>query len=119
VFLTSVALSSRFLKWTILLVRKWPGFSENLRVLDWIIRRCKGEVGAVNSAIGLLPRQADLNLAGIDLSPGAIQTLLEVDRKAWGGELTEIQKYFDSFSGRIPPALVKECQRVAATVNEH
>jgi phosphoenolpyruvate carboxykinase (GTP) len=95
----------------------WPGFSENLRVLDWIIQRCRGEADAVNSAIGILPHQADLNLDGIDLSSGAMQTLLEVDRQAWEDELAQIQRYFDSFSGRTPPALLTECQRVAAALN--
>jgi len=97
----------------------WPGFSENLRVLDWIIQRCQGEVDAVKTAIGILPRQADLNLEGVNLSPGAIQSLLEVDRKDWQDELAEIERYFDLFSGRTPSALVKECRRVATALNDH
>ncbi|MEO6495895.1 MAG: phosphoenolpyruvate carboxykinase (GTP), partial [Solirubrobacteraceae bacterium] len=59
----------------------WPGFGENSRVLEWVFRRCEGTAEAVETPIGLLPAQGDLNLEGLDLSPEAITALLTVDEE--------------------------------------
>src|SRR5690606_17476626 len=56
----------------------WPGFGDNLRVLAWMLERCSGRGGAVESAIGFLPRASDLNLSGLNLAPGTLDALLAI-----------------------------------------
>jgi phosphoenolpyruvate carboxykinase (GTP) len=96
----------------------WPGFGENMRVLDWIIARCSGEAGATRSPIGLLPRAGDLNLEGIEVSQEAMQSLLEVDQAAWTVEIKAIAEYLDSYGSHAPPALRLECERVATALQQ-
>jgi phosphoenolpyruvate carboxykinase (GTP) len=96
----------------------WPGFGENMRVLDWIIARCSGAADASRSPIGLLPRASDLNLEGIAVSAETMQALLEVDREAWRAELVAIGEYLNSFGSRTPRALQQECQRVTTALQQ-
>jgi len=94
----------------------WPGFGENMRVLDWIIGRCKGEAGGVETPIGRMPRATDLNLQGVAIADGTLAALLDVDANAWKAELEEIGEYLDSYGDRTPAALRAECERVAAAL---
>jgi phosphoenolpyruvate carboxykinase (GTP) len=95
----------------------WPGFADNMRVLDWIIKRCKGEVGAVETAIGNLPLTADLNLEGIDVPAETMEVLLEIDREAWKAEISEIGEYLDSYGSKTPAILKAEQERVASALS--
>jgi phosphoenolpyruvate carboxykinase (GTP) len=95
----------------------WPGFSENMRALDWIIQRCLGESGAVSTPIGHLPRAGDLNLKGLDVEPEVLSELLDVDVAGWRNELAEISRYFDSYGSRTPQLLRLECQGVSAALD--
>jgi phosphoenolpyruvate carboxykinase (GTP) len=95
----------------------WPGFGENMRVLDWIIKRCKGEVEAVSTAIGLMPLIDDLNLEGIDVPVEAAEALLEVDSEAWLRELADIGEYLDSYGDRTPEILKAEQSRVCKNLS--
>jgi phosphoenolpyruvate carboxykinase (GTP) len=86
----------------------WPGYGENLRVLRWIIDRCKGTAQARDTAIGKLPNAQDLDTQGLDVAPGAIDELLEVNPALWREELVGIGRYFEEFGPRIPAALKSE-----------
>ncbi|WP_386067440.1 phosphoenolpyruvate carboxykinase (GTP) [Tahibacter sp. UC22_41] len=90
----------------------WPGFGDNMRVLEWIVGRCKDAVGAVETPIGNLPRREDLNLAGLALGDAEIDLLLGVDREGWAREYAGIAEYLDSFGARTPAALKQEHARV-------
>jgi phosphoenolpyruvate carboxykinase (GTP) len=90
----------------------WPGFGDNLRVLRWIIDRCAGRGGARETAIGYLPRAADLDLNGLDIDPAVVDSLLAVDAASWRAEMGAIGAYFDEFGTRVPAALRAEHQRV-------
>jgi len=94
----------------------WPGFGENMRVLEWIVSRCKGDVGAVETPIGRVPATGDLNVEGIRVEPPTLQKLLEVDTDAWKAELDEVGEYLDSFGDRTPAALKAEWGRIAAAL---
>jgi phosphoenolpyruvate carboxykinase (GTP) len=96
----------------------WPGFGENLRVLDWIIKRCDGKVGCLQTPIGRLPLPGDLNLEGIDVPTATMEALLEVDAAAWQAEISEIGKYFDSYGERTPATLKAELTRVTKALNK-
>ncbi|HOO07780.1 MAG TPA: phosphoenolpyruvate carboxykinase (GTP) [Ruminococcus sp.] len=89
----------------------WPGFGDNMRVIDWIIKRVDGEVDAVETPIGYLPKAEDINLAGIEdeVSPSALQALLTVNKDEWKKEIAEMRRYYDedikAKGGNIPQAL--------------
>jgi phosphoenolpyruvate carboxykinase (GTP) len=94
----------------------WPGFGENMRVLEWIVKRSQGEVECVDTPIGKMPEESGLNLDGIDVPAQTMQALLEVDTNAWVNEISEIGDYLDSFGERTPPAIKAEQARVAAAL---
>jgi phosphoenolpyruvate carboxykinase (GTP) len=86
----------------------WPGFGENLRVLRWIMDRCKGKAGAGETAIGYLPSSTDLDLQGMDIAPAAVEELLAVNPALWQEEFAGIEQYLSGFGARVPPALMTE-----------
>ncbi|WP_411155937.1 phosphoenolpyruvate carboxykinase (GTP) [Microbacterium sp. NIBRBAC000506063] len=86
----------------------WPGFGDNSRVIDWIIRRIDGEVTAVESPIGRLPRVEDLNLDGLDLPEADLEELFSVDPAAWEVEADATDAFFDTFGETLPAALRSE-----------
>jgi phosphoenolpyruvate carboxykinase (GTP) len=83
----------------------WPGFGENLRVLRWIMDRCKGSARARETAIGYLPNPADLDVQGLDIAPGALDELLGVSAPLWQEEFAGIEQYLGEFGDRVPPPL--------------
>ena len=96
----------------------WPGFGDNLRVLEWMIARVKGEAGAVDTPIGALPRPEDLDLAGVALSGEAIEKLFGFQRDGWRSEFDGIGAYLAEYGERMPQALHAEQQRIAAGLRD-
>jgi phosphoenolpyruvate carboxykinase (GTP) len=90
----------------------WPGFGDNLRVLRWIIDRCAGRAHARETPIGYLPNPEDLDTSGLNLQPGALDSLLAVEPESWRREMQEIAGYFGEFGSRTPAALLDEHARV-------
>lgn len=91
----------------------WPGFGENLRVLEWMIRRVEGKADAVDTPIGHLPRAEDINLDGVALSDEAHELLFGFDRAGWQAEFASLGEYLEEFGARTPQALKDEQQRIA------
>ncbi len=83
----------------------WPGFGENSRVLEWVFRRCDGEADAVDTAIGAVPTPEAINVDGLDLAPGALEELLEVDAEQWQAQLPQIHQHFAQFGDTLPAEL--------------
>ena len=92
----------------------WPGFGDNLRVLEWMLRRVAGDAGAIETPIGHLPRPTDLDVEGLGLDDATLQQLLEVDREGWKAEMESIGEFLDTFGERTPHALKAERARIAA-----
>ena len=90
----------------------WPGYGENLRVLEWVLERCAGRGGMQETAIGQLPRPSDLNLKGLDIAPAAIQELLSVDRDLWKKEASDLAGDFAEYGSRTPEALKSELAKL-------
>ena len=90
----------------------WPGFGENMRVIEWILQRCTGQAGVRDSAIGLLPEPGGISLDGIDTSEATLEALLAVDRDGWRQELDDIGRYLDEYGDRTPSALREELRAV-------
>jgi phosphoenolpyruvate carboxykinase (GTP) len=90
----------------------WPGFGDNLRVLEWMIARVNGSADAVETPIGALPRMDDLNLDGVQLSEEAHEKLFGFDHEAWRAEFASIGDYLDEYGPRMPEALKAEQARI-------
>jgi len=88
----------------------WPGFGENLRALDWMIRRCRGTAEATETPIGYVPTKGSLNLDGLDISDSTLDQLVEVNHDPWVDELEHMQKFFDQFGYDLPEEFVEEQQ---------
>jgi len=86
----------------------WPGFGENARVVDWIIRRIEGAVPAIDTPIGRIPRTSDLNLDGIDIPEADLAELFEIDTASWMREAELTEEFYDSFGDRVPAPLRAE-----------
>ncbi len=86
----------------------WPGFGENMRVLKWVIDRCEGIGGALESPVGWLPSPHDLDLEELDIDHKSVADLLGVDHEEWQKELAEHKKFFDSLGGVVPDELEKQ-----------
>ena len=83
----------------------WPGYGENLRVLEWILARARGEGKAEKTPIGYVPAKDAIDLTGLSLPAGAMDKLLEVKPEEWSGELDGVKSFFDKFGARMPKAL--------------
>src|SRR5690606_24188240 len=94
----------------------WPGFGDNMRVLEWMLRRVQGSVDTESTPIGLLPHGGDLNLEGSGMDAGALGPLLAVDADGWRAEMDAIGEYFASFGSHAPPALLAELDRIRAAL---
>jgi len=89
----------------------WPGFGDNMRVLEWILKRVSGEVAGQQTAIGVLPAAGELNTDGLNLSAEALQALLTVDNAGWQQETQEIAEYLKTYGERTPQALFNELDK--------
>ena len=91
----------------------WPGFSENLRVLEWIFRRTDGEDSiAQRTPVGYLPTESGLNTTGLNLSQEALQALLTVDTLGWRAEVNNIREYCTIFGADMPQQIINELSRI-------
>ncbi|MGI9309167.1 MAG: phosphoenolpyruvate carboxykinase (GTP), partial [Gammaproteobacteria bacterium] len=86
----------------------WPGFGDNLRVLQWIIDRCENRVEARETPIGFLPETNAINIEGLDIDAATMESLLSVDTNAWREEYTTIGEYLQEYGSRLPAELVAE-----------
>jgi phosphoenolpyruvate carboxykinase (GTP) len=95
----------------------WPGFGENLRVLEWIINRCEGKADAAEAPIGYLPKPDDINPEGLDFSVDALKSILEVDRDLWLQEVKDIEEFYKKFGDKVPAELKKQLEILKAKLS--
>lgn len=86
----------------------WPGFGDNARVLEWMVARIDGQVGAVDSPIGSLPTPGGLTLDGIEIDDAALDELFRVDPEAFLAEADDVERFFASFGERLPVELQRQ-----------
>ncbi|MDD4939198.1 MAG: phosphoenolpyruvate carboxykinase (GTP) [Candidatus Omnitrophica bacterium] len=87
----------------------WPGFGENLRILEWILDRCNNKIeGAVETPIGFLPKAGDIDMTGLDLPHGTLEKLLTINNEEWLEELKKIKEFFKQFKKDLPEELWRE-----------
>ena len=83
----------------------WPGFGDNMRVLNWIIDRCEGKADATETAIGYVPKPEDIDLTDLDMDIEVLKSILEVDKDVWSKEAAEIEEHYKKFGDRLPEEL--------------
>jgi phosphoenolpyruvate carboxykinase (GTP) len=88
----------------------WPGYGENLRVLEWALMRARGEGKAVETPIGFIPTPDALDMTGLDLNESVMEELLAVDNAEWKAETDSIEKFFDSLGPHVPWELRNELE---------
>ncbi|HPJ77791.1 MAG: phosphoenolpyruvate carboxykinase (GTP) [Prolixibacteraceae bacterium] len=86
----------------------WPGYGDNIRVLEWIFDRCNDAVEGVETPIGFVPRKEDLDLNGIDNVAENLDELLSVDKTKWQQECELIEEHYAKFGNRLPAELKEE-----------
>ena len=83
----------------------WPGFGDNMRVLNWIIDRCEGKADATETAIGYVPKPEDIDLTGLDMDMDTLKGILTVDHDVWVQEANEIEEHYKKFGDKLPKEL--------------
>jgi phosphoenolpyruvate carboxykinase (GTP) len=89
----------------------WPGFGDNMRVLDWIIERAEGNADAVETAIGFEPKPEDINIEGLEdegINLEVMKELLSVDAGLWKEDVEGIKEFYGKFGDRLPAELKKQ-----------
>ena len=85
----------------------WPGFNKNIRVLDWIIKRCDNLVDGVDSIIGILPKIQDIDISKTNISVDSLKSILNIDKSLWKNEINEIENFYSKFDKKIPSKLLE------------
>ena len=95
----------------------WPGFGDNMRVLDWILKRCEETVDADETAIGYVPKPEDINLEGCGVDEETLKGLLNVDTETWKKEAEGIKEFYKKFGDRLPKELEEELEALESRLN--
>ena len=95
----------------------WPGFGDNMRVLDWILKRCEETVDADETAIGYVPKPEDINLEGCGVDEETLKGLLNVDTETWKKEAEGIKEFYKKFGDRLPKELDAELSALESRLN--
>ncbi|MCF9045792.1 phosphoenolpyruvate carboxykinase (GTP) [Acinetobacter nectaris] len=96
----------------------WPGFGQNMRVLEWIINRCDGQANATETPIGLVPEYEDINWTGIDFSTEQFEQVTDLDQNLWVQEIESHYALFEKLGGRLPKALLERQEQLLEKFKE-
>ena len=96
----------------------WPGYGDNSRVLDWIVRRAAGEVEAVDGVTGRYPKFEDFNLEGLDLGEEEWAKMYDIDPEAWAAEMDDTEEYYKQFGDKLPEAIKEQLAKFRARIDE-
>ena len=96
----------------------WPGYGDNSRVLDWIVRRASGEVEAVDGVTGRYPKFEDFNLEGLDLGEEEWAKMYDIDPEAWAAEMDDTEEYYKQFGDKLPDAIKEQLAKFRERIAE-
>ncbi len=94
----------------------WPGFGDNMRVLNWIIDRCEGKADATETAIGYVPMPEDIDLTDLDMDLDTLKDILTVDKAVWEQEAAEIEEHYKKFGDKLPAELREQLNNLKANL---
>jgi phosphoenolpyruvate carboxykinase (GTP) len=92
----------------------WPGFGENSRVLEWVFRRCEGSGEAVETPIGLLPAEGEIDTRGLEISDEAMAELLSVDTDLVKAQLPQVKEHLAKFGDKLPAEVSAQLEALEA-----
>ena len=95
----------------------WPGFAENIRVIQWIVGQLEGQDNGEETALGILPKRENLNIEGLDTTIEQLEQLLDVDGDSWRAELKDMETFFAGFGDKLPNKLKQELSQLSARLN--
>ena len=97
----------------------WPGFGDNMRVLNWIIDRCEGRAEAVETPIGYEPKPEDIDVEGLgDVTTDTVKDLLTVDKALWKEEVKGIKEFYAKFGDKLPKELESQLSTLEANLDK-
>ena len=97
----------------------WPGFGDNMRVVMWILARCAGEVDAVETPIGLVPKPEDINIEGLDgVTVDTVKNLLTIDKQSWLEDVENIKAFYKQVGDRVPKEMYDELATLEANLKK-
>ena len=96
----------------------WPGYGDNSRVLDWIVRRAAGEADAVDGVTGRYPKFEEFNLEGLDLGEEEWAKMYDIDPEAWSAEMDDTEEYYKQFGDKLPEAIKEQLAKFRARIDE-
>ncbi len=101
----------------------WPGFGDNMRVLDWIVKRCEGTIDAVETPIGYEPKPEDINVDGLvyegkQFTTEDVASLLELDTNLWKDEVKELREFYKQFGDKLPAKIKEELDALEARLSK-
>ncbi len=94
----------------------WPGFGDNMRVLNWILDRCEGKADAEETAIGFVPKAEDIDLTDLDFDIETLKSILKVDKDIWSREAEEIEEHYKKFGDKLPKELREQLENLKAAL---
>ena len=95
----------------------WPGFGDNLRVILWMLHRCKGTVGAVETPLGYEPKPEDIDVEELNITPETLEKLLRVDKDAWKHEIQDIENFYSKFE-QLPKELTDSLEELKQGIDK-
>ena len=96
----------------------WPGFGDNMRVLNWIVDRCEGKADATETAIGYVPKPEDIDLTDLDMDIDTLKSILDVDKDTWTKEAAEIEEHYKKFGDKLPQELRDQLATLKANLEK-
>ena len=96
----------------------WPGFGDNMRVLLWMLDRCQGKVGAIETPIGYVPKVEDINIEGLDITKETLEGLLDVDKKLWLEDCQGVRDFYKQVGDRVPQELYLELEALESRLSK-
>lgn len=96
----------------------WPGFGDNLRVLDWILDRCENKIDADKTLIGYVPYSKDINIKGLNLDENKLNEILKVNKSDWKKEVLSIEDFYKSLGERLPDQLKNELDKLKKRLDD-
>ncbi len=93
----------------------WPGFGDNMRVLEWIVDRCNGKATGIETKIGVSPSYDEFNTAGIDgFNKESFDAVMALDKAEWQAEIAGQEEFFSSVGEALPKELVRQRELLVA-----
>ena len=96
----------------------WPGFGDNFRVLEWMLKRCENNAEANEEPIGYLPKAEDINVEGLDLPVETLKSLLTIDSEAWLEDVNGINEFYAKIGDTMPEELCEELKTLTENLNK-